>query len=62
MISETNTKKFGGTIYLRIPPHMVEYLTLKEEDLILIQDDNGKHGKFVSFWRKDQNDMDNSDE
>ena len=54
MITKTNTTKFGGTLYLRIPPHLVQYLELDKNMEVNIQDDNGKHGKFLSFWRADQ--------
>lgn len=56
MESETNAKKFGGTVYVRIPPHLVQYLKLDDNTELTVQDDNGKHGKFISFWRKDQED------
>ena len=55
MITQTNTRKQGGTVYVRIPPHLVEYLDLTgDSEEIQIQDDDGHHGKFISFWRKDQ--------
>lgn len=56
MISETNTQIIAGTVYVRIPPHMVAYLNLSKEkaDQLCIKDDNGKHGKFISIWRQDK--------
>jgi len=56
MISKTNTQFTSGTVYVRIPPHMVEYLQLKKEESteLLIMDDTGKHGNFISIWRQDQ--------
>ena len=39
MITKTNTKKYGSTIYLRIPPHLVEYLELDDNVEMSIQDD-----------------------
>jgi len=55
MITQTNTRKQGGTVYVRIPPHLVEYLNLNGDlEELSIQDDKGKHGKFISVWRKDQ--------
>ena len=56
MISETNTQTINGSVYIRVPPHLVAYLKLsKEKSMPLkIQDDEGKHGEFISVWRKDQ--------
>lgn len=56
MISETNTQTINGSVYLRIPPHLVEYLKLSKEKSMLmeIRDDVGKYGRFISAWRKDQ--------
>ena len=54
MIDETNAQKISGTVYVRIPPHLVRHLNLEKGDELFIQDDVGKHGKFISIWRKDQ--------
>ena len=53
MITHTNTRKQGGSLYVRIPPHLIEYLDLEDNMDICIQDDKGKHGKFISLWNKD---------
>ncbi len=56
MKSETNTQINNGSIYIRVPPHLVAYLKLSKEkaDDLIIQDDTGKHGDFISVWRKNQ--------
>jgi len=46
--------KFGGTHYLRIPPHLVKFLDIKQDSKISIQDEEGKHGKFISAWKKEE--------
>jgi len=58
MITNTNAKKFGGTVYVRIPPHLVQYLSLEDNIEIEIPNDNGKHGKFISFWTKEKKEED----
>ena len=37
-----------------IPAELAQYVGLKEGDSIVMQDDKGKHGKFVSFWSSEQ--------
>lgn len=58
MISNTNTLKVGSSIYIRAPPHIVEYLDLETKTDLKIKDDVGKHGEFISIWRADQNNID----
>lgn len=51
---ERQLKEAGsGSIQLTIPIDLVKYMDLKSEDVVIIQDDNGKHGKFISFWKKE---------
>lgn len=56
MKSKTNTQCIAGTVYVRVPPHMVEYLNLSKEESVqlIIQDDNGKYGKFISIWKEEE--------
>jgi len=54
MIFKTNVKKYGGTNYIRVPPHLVQYLNFEDGDELNIQDDKGKHGKFISVWKENQ--------
>lgn len=37
---------------LAIPPDLCKYLGLTENDTVIIQDDQGKHGPFISLWKK----------
>jgi len=53
MISETTVVKNGGTFYLRIPPHLVKFIQLKEKSKINIQDETGKKGQYLSMWIKE---------
>jgi len=47
---------FGGSVGILLPAELLKHLGLKEGDPVIIQDDEGKHGKFVSFWKKDVED------
>jgi len=45
-------KDVGGSIMFIIPADLCRYLELSAEDEVVIQDDKGKHGNFVSIWKK----------
>lgn len=49
---KTQIKKYGGTLFMKIPPALIEYLNIKEDDIMIMQDEKGKHGKFFSAWKK----------
>jgi len=53
MITETTTTKVGGTRYLRLPPHIAKFLAVEDNVTFNIQDEQGKHGRFVSIWKKE---------
>ena len=38
--------------YLSIPIDLVKYLDIKEDSVIIIQDEQGKRGKYMSLWVK----------
>jgi len=51
---ERELKQWGQTsVVVVIPPDLLKYMELNVGDTITMQDDEGKHGKFVSFWKKD---------
>jgi len=50
---ERKISEIGGSIQFIVPADLGRYLGLKIGDTVIIQDDEGKHGKFVSFWKKD---------
>lgn len=57
MIQKTTLVRMGGSTYLRITPSMLDHCNIKETDTEMeIQDEEGKHGKFFSAWKKKQND------
>jgi len=50
---ETTIIKLGGTSYLRVPPVMLKHLQIEDETKeMVIQDEEGKHGKYFSAWVK----------
>jgi hypothetical protein len=57
MKSHTTLTYIGGSWYVRIPPAFVQHLELSKEDRkklvdAEIQDEESKHGKYCSFWKK----------
>jgi len=54
MIFEKKITKSGGSKSILIPKDIAKYLDLDFGTEILMMDEKGKHGKYISFWRKDQ--------
>ena len=52
MIYEREIKEIGGSAMLIIPTDLAKYLGLAPGEKVCIQDDEGKHGRFVAVWRK----------
>ena len=44
--------KIGDSLGFIVPLGLLDYVGLKEGDSIEIMDDTGKHGNFISFWKK----------
>lgn len=49
---ERKLRNIGGSLVLVIPADLGRYLNLNVGDDLIVQDDDGKHGKFISFWKK----------
>lgn len=47
-------KKWGCGNGLLIPPDIVTYLEMEPETELIIKVQKGKHGKYITIWRKDQ--------
>jgi antitoxin component of MazEF toxin-antitoxin module len=43
--------KNGGSLTLTLPIDLAKYLEIEEGDNIILQDGNGKHGVYGSFWK-----------
>jgi len=44
--------EIGGSQGLLLPLDLLNYLGIKIGDIVVIQDDEGKKGKFISLWKK----------
>jgi len=42
----------NGVITLGFPQDIVKWLGLKANSTVIIQDEEGKHGKYISIWVK----------
>lgn len=49
---ERQLTEIGGSIMLVIPADLAKFLELKPRDTVIINEDHGKHGDFISFWKK----------
>ena len=49
---ERQLTEVGGSTMLVIPADLCKYLDLKPRDEVIVQDDKGKKGLFISFWKK----------
>ena len=39
--------------FLRIPDILWNWLDVKEGEYVIVKDDQGKRGRFISFWKKE---------
>ena len=44
----------NGVVTLGFPQDIVKWLGIEEDSTLVIQDEEGKHGKFLSIWVKDE--------
>ena len=49
---EKKITKNNDSLYLPITKDLAAYLEIDENSIVIIRDDNGKHGKFAAFWKK----------
>jgi len=42
----------GDSQGVNIPPELIEYLQLQPSDVILMQAETGKHGKYITLWKE----------
>jgi len=58
MKDDTNMRNINGSWYCRIPPSFVRHLGLEGEwgEAVdaMIQDEDGKKGKYCSIWKKEK--------
>jgi hypothetical protein len=54
MRQKTSLIENNGTFYLRIPPHLKDYLDLKVGDnTVVVEDKEKQHGKYAVLWAVD---------
>jgi len=51
---ERKVAKWGTSLVWVIPPDFCKHLDVEQGTEIMIKAEEGKHGKFISMWRKDQ--------
>lgn len=54
MKSELKLTRTGGSVCLIIPKLYLHHIDCDEGDEIILKDDNGKHGNFLSLWKKNE--------
>ena len=47
-------RKVGNSLAVLIPIELAKYVNIKKGDKVIMQDDKGKYGKFISFWSERQ--------
>jgi antitoxin component of MazEF toxin-antitoxin module len=55
METKIKLKKIGNSQAIFIPKLFCEHINIQIGDEIIIKDDNGKRGKFISFWKVGDN-------
>jgi antitoxin component of MazEF toxin-antitoxin module len=46
-------RKFGNSLSIAIPPDVLKYLVIDEGTEIVLEVKEGKYGKYVAFWKKE---------
>lgn len=53
-IHETTIIHISGSLYMRIPPILRDYMKINPNSDMKIQTEHGQHGKYASFWNNDE--------
>jgi len=40
--------------FLRIPDVLWNWLDVKQGEKVVLKDEEGKHGRYISFWKEEQ--------
>lgn len=54
IIMETKAYKQGNSVALVIPSKLRSWIELEEGDKIKIMTENGKYGRYIAIWKKEQ--------
>jgi len=49
---ERKIVKNADVFYMSIPIDLVRFLGIDDNSILIIQDEEGKHGKYISIWVK----------
>lgn len=49
---ERKIVKNADVFYMSIPIDLVRFLEIKDESILVIKDEEGKYGKYISVWVK----------
>lgn len=52
METESGIRKFGGSLYLLIPSHMINWFGIEDGDSMIIEDKDIGKGRFIAAWKK----------
>lgn len=52
MEHEIKIRQNSGSLQVTIPAALCKWLELKDGDILTVQDEVGKHGKYFSTWKK----------
>jgi len=44
----------GNSLYLRMPPEIIDYLDAERDTEMKVQAEHGEHGSYISCWKKNQ--------
>lgn len=51
MATGNSKRQNNGTLFF--PQWVWEWINVTEGEEVIFQDDKGKHGRFISFWKKE---------
>jgi len=49
---ERQLTEIGGSTMLVLPADLCKYLKLNPRDTVMIKEEKGKHGEYMSIWKK----------
>jgi len=51
---ERKIVKNADVFYMSIPIDLVKHLSIEDDSILVIQDETGNHGKFLTIWVKEK--------
>jgi len=50
---ERKITAYGGSTGMTLPTDLLKYLNLEQGDRVYVKDEMGKHGPFITIWKKE---------